>query len=66
MKKIIIVLALVGTLSFASSCEKCNTCTGTKISEFDHDYCTDVYRTKTLMEDAKENCEAKGGTWTAK
>ena len=66
MKKIIITLAIAGTLTFASSCNKCNTCTGTNHSEIDHDYCSDIYRTNKTMEEAKTNCEGHGGTWTAK
>lgn len=63
MKKLILVLAIAGVVGL-TSCEKCHSCTGANINELNHDYCTEVYRTSKSMDDAKDMCEVRGGTWT--
>ncbi|MGB0885322.1 MAG: hypothetical protein ACPGR5_02775 [Chitinophagales bacterium] len=66
MKKIILI-ATVGTLlSLTTSCNKCNTCTGAKFSQLNHDYCNGIYDSAKSMEAAKEACEFEGGVWAEK
>jgi len=66
MKRILLALAVVGTMSLATSCQKCNTCTGSNIDELNHDYCNGIYRTAKTVEAAKVQCELRGGTWSEK
>lgn len=66
MKRILFAVAVVGALSLATSCQKCNTCTGSNIDELNHDYCNDIYRSDKTMEEAKAKCEIRGGTWSEK
>lgn len=66
MKKIIIAVIALATISIASSCQKCNTCTGADVNVLNHDYCNDIYRTAKTMEEGKVKCEERGGTWSAK
>lgn len=66
MKRIILALAILGTISFATSCQKCNTCTGADVNTLNHDYCNGIYRTKKTVEAAKVQCELRGGTWAEK
>lgn len=66
MKKILLAILVLGTISAASSCQKCNTCTGSNVTELNHDYCNDIYRTNKTVEAAKVQCEVRGGTWSEK
>lgn len=66
MKRILFVVAIIGAISLASSCKKCNSCTGANINTLNHDYCSDIYRSAKTMDEAKANCEIRGGTWAEK
>jgi hypothetical protein len=66
MKKIVLTISVLGMLSLASSCKKCNTCTDARFNELNHDYCGEIYRSGKTMDEAKAACEANGGTWAEK
>jgi len=62
MKKLMIVLAAVGVMSFATSCKKCYTCSS---SNMPGEYCDDVYNADQINA-LKSSCENMGATWSAK
>ncbi len=61
MKRLMIILAAVGLMSFAASCKKCYTCSSPSMPG---SYCDDVYNAAQL-DVLKGSCESYSGTWTA-
>jgi len=63
MKKIILAIAIVGTIGLTSCNKTCYTCEGANIQDLNHNYCDNIYQEDGL-EAAEETCKVRGGTWT--
>lgn len=66
MKKILLAIIVLGTLSAVSSCQKCSTCTGADVATLNHDYCNGIYRSAKALEKGKADCLDNGGVWSEK
>jgi len=62
MKKIILVLGVVGLFTF-SSCSKCGMCSAQDLVFSKGEYCQGNEMEDALYETAKTECEAVGGTF---
>jgi hypothetical protein len=63
MKKLVLVIAVAGVVGL-TSCEKYHSCAGSKITQLNDEYYTEVYITTKSLEDAQGLCEVRGRTWT--